>query len=128
MDNKIALEIQSAAFEAAQQVVLDQISKGNPDHGMPKERHVATVADVAIEMLESYGQIPGEEVEVKVGDKTEKVKLTDDEVTKWNRLVLRATFSGCILNDSALRQNLEGKHNNKVILSAVPTLSKNYGV
>ena len=111
MEAKIALEIQTAAFKSAQDIVKGQIAKGSPNHGMPKDRHLAVVADVAIEMLESYG---------KTGD--------TDEDTKYNREVLRAAFSGSLLNDSALRQDLEGKGDREVIFIKATPLTGQYGV
>ena len=108
MDAKTALEIQSASFKSAQDIVRAQVAAGKPNKGMTKQRHMAVVADVAVEMLESFGNA---------------------EDTKLNREVLRAAFSGSLLNASALRQELEGKGGREVILMKDDTvLSDEYGV
>ena len=82
MTNEKMLEIQSAAQAAAVDAVKAQIAKGLPNRGMNKQRHGAVVAYVANEMLESFtGEDP--------------------------KTILRATFSGSLLNASQLRQDLE---------------------
>ena len=101
------VEIQTAAFKSAQDVVKAQIASGKKDHGMPGIRHIAVVSDVIVEILESYGK---------------------NEDTNWNREVLRAALSGSMLNASALRQDLEGKHKNEVILRVETALENEYGI
>ena len=99
-------EIAAQAAQAAIDVVKSQVGKGLPAQGISKARHIAIVADVAEEILESYPAPAG-----------------SDE-SKWRRLVLRAAFAGSLLNASQLRQELERAG----ILSKQATISSVYGV
>lgn len=83
------IEIQEAVKMATVDVVKAQIAKGAPNKGMSKARHIATVADVVVEVLASFDAPAGEDQE------------------KWQRQVLRAALSGNLLNASQLRQDLE---------------------
>ena len=89
MKTETQKEIVTATANAIVDVVRGQVAKGLPKQGVSKARHGAVVADVVVELLESFPAPAGE-----------------DE-TRWQRLVLRAAFSGSILNASQLRQELE---------------------
>ena len=86
MDNAKVLEIREAAQQAAVDAVKAQIAKGAPGKGLDKARHVAVVAYVVNEISSAY------------------CTTGDDDETK---AVLRAAFSGSLLNASQLRQELE---------------------
>lgn len=103
MTSEIALEIQTAAKEAAMDVVKAQIAAGKPKKGMSKARHGAVVADVTAEMLASFADL-------------------NDE--KSMREVMRAAYSGSLLNCSQLRLELEKAG----ILEKDTAVSSEYGV
>ena len=88
MKDTTKLEIQAAAAAAAIDAVKAQIAKGQPNKGMSKARHVATVAQVIDEMLRSFDD-------------------TDDDGDLFQRRVLQAALSGSLLNASQFRQELE---------------------
>lgn len=100
------LEIQEAASQAAKDVVKTQIAKGAPSKGISKARHAAIVADVTQEMLASF---PAPD---------------DCPPDKWARLVMRAAYSGSLLNASQLRQQLEKAG----ILQAEGAIASEYGI
>lgn len=112
MTNEKLLEIQAASTAAVKDMVKAQIKAGSPNKGITKTRHMAIVADVAEEMLASFGPT----------DADKAVEGFDE--SKWNRKVLRAAFSNSILNASQLRQDLEKAD----ILVKETTLSSEYGV
>ena len=103
MDQAKVIEIQEAAMQAAKDVVRAQIAKGAPDKGMSKARHAAVVADVTQEMLASFAE-PGD--------------------SKSMRLIMRAAFSGSLLNASQLRQQLEKAG----VLKPEGAISSEYGI
>lgn len=109
MDAAKVLEIQNAAKVAAVDVVKAQIAKGLPNKGITKARHAAIVADVATEMIESF----------MTANASDGVAFNKDM-----REVLRAAFSGDLLNASQLRQNLEKAG----VLVKEVGLSSEYGV
>jgi len=90
-------------MQAAKDVVKAQIAKGAPAKGLSKARHAAIVADVTAEMLASFA---------------------DQGDAKSMRLVMRAAYSGSLLNASQLRQQLEKAD----ILDEEGKLSAEYGV
>jgi hypothetical protein len=106
MNEKTMSEIATQAAEYAKDVVKGQVAKGLPNQGLSKARHVAIVADVLNEMLESYPA------------------PADADESKWRRLVMRAACAGSLLNASQLRQELEKAG----ILSKTQTISSEYGV
>ena len=99
-------EVATQAAQATVDVVKAQMAKGASDQGVSKARHVAIVADVMTEMLESHPAPDGE------------------DATRWMRLVLRAALSGDLLNASQLRQRLEKDG----VLKKERTISSEYGV
>ena len=103
MDQTKLIEIQNAVKQTTEDVVKAQIAKGAPDRGLNKQRHMAIVADVSHEMLASYADV------------------NDDRSV---REVLRATYSGSLLNASQLRQELEKAG----VLKRETALSGVYGV
>ena len=103
METSKVIEIQEAVVQAVKDVVKAQIAKGAPDKGFSKTRHAAVVADVVAEMLASYAE-PGD--------------------SRQARVVMRAVFSGSLLNASQLRQQLEKAG----VLKAEGALSAEYGV
>lgn len=107
MTNEKALEIQAAAGQAAKDMVKAQIAAGKPNKGLSKARHAAIVADVTQEV---YASFLGE------GDPA--------DAEKDMRLILRAAYSGSLLNASQLRQELEKAG----ILVKEQALSSEYGV
>lgn len=108
MTNDMAISIQRSAMQAAKDVVLTQIAKGAPNKGMNKARHGAVVADVVQELLESF-------------DAPENCPPD-----KWARLVMRAAFSGSLLNASQLRQDLEKSE--PPVLMKEGAISSDYGI
>lgn len=98
-------EIQESTSLAVKDVVKGQIAKGAPNKGLSKTRHAAIVADVVAEILASYPQ-------------------QGEDGARWQRLVMRAAFSGSLLNASQLRQQLEKAG----ILAPEGTMSSEYGV
>ena len=106
MNQQLMTEIQEATSQAVKDVVKGQLARGATNKGLSKTRHGAIVADVVAEILTSYPTPQGE----------------DD--TRWQRLVMRAVFSGSILNASQLRQQLEKAG----ILAPEGTMSSEYGV
>lgn len=107
MTNEKALEIQAAAGQAAKDMVKAQIAAGKPNKGLSKARHAAIVADVSEEMASSFAGSTGEA-----------------DASKELRLILRAAYSGSLLNASQLRQELEKAG----ILVKEQALSSEYGV
>ena len=105
MNQELMTEIQEATGLAVKDVVRAQIAKGAPNKGLSKARHAAIVADVVAEILASYPQ-------------------QGEDGARWQRLVMRAVFSGSILNASQLRQQLEKAG----ILALEGTMSSEYGV
>ena len=105
MDQALMTEIQEATSLAVKDVVKGQIAKGAPNKGLSKTRHAAIVADVVTEILASYPQ-------------------QGEDGARWQRLVMRAVFSGSLLNASQLRQQLEKAG----ILAPEGTMSSEYGV
>ena len=105
MNQALMTEIQEATSQAVKDVVRAQIAKGAPNKGLSKTRHAAIVADVVAEILGSY-------------------PTQGDDEARWQRLVMRAVFSGSLLNASQLRQQLEKAG----ILAPEGTMSSEYGV
>lgn len=105
MNQQLMIEIQEATSLAVKDVVRAQIAKGAPNKGLSKTRHAAIVADVVAEILGSYPQ-------------------RGEDGARWQRLVMRAVFSGSLLNASQLRQQLEKAG----ILAPEGTMSSEYGV
>ena len=105
MNQQLMTEIQEATSLAVKDVVKAQIAKGAPNKGLSKTRHAAIVADVVAEILASYPQ-------------------QGEDGARWQRLVMRAVFSGSLLNASQLRQQLEKAG----ILAPEGTMSSEYGV
>ena len=105
MNQQLMIEIQEATSLAVKDVVRAQIAKGAPNKGLSKTRHAAIVADVVAEILASYPQ-------------------QGEDGARWQRLVMRAVFSGSLLNASQLRQQLEKAG----ILAPEGTMSSEYGV
>lgn len=105
MNQALMTEIQEATSLAVRDVVKGQIAKGAPNKGLSKTRHAAIVADVVAEILASYPQ-------------------QGEDGARWQRLVMRAVFSGSLLNASQLRQQLEKAG----ILAPEGTMSSEYGV
>ena len=108
---KLSTEIQTNAFKFIQDDVKAQIARGLPDKGMPQKRHIAVVAAVSVEMLNSYPN-------------PEDSEMDSDQ---WDRWVLRQVFLGAILNASALRQDLEGKGKKEAILQKEVAVENQYG-
>lgn len=93
MQDSKMLEIQDAAVQSAKDAVKAQVAKGLPDTGISKARHLAIVAYVTVEMLASFDPETEDE---------KKLSLED-----WQKQVLRAAYSGSLLNCSQLRQDME---------------------
>ncbi len=100
------IETQSLAQAAATDAVKAQVQAGKPNRGMPKTRHVATVADVIYEILVADGFI------------------ADGADSKDVRQTLRAALSGSLLNASQFRQELEKSG----VLVKETALDTEYGV
>jgi hypothetical protein len=105
MDAKLKLQIAADSFKSAQDVVKAQIAAGKPNHGLPGIRHIAVLADVTVEVLQSH--VP-------------ELDISGEVETKI-REVLRAAFSGSMLNASALRQRLEGSKGKDEAILVVDT-------
>jgi|GEM_PF-4347586 len=105
MNQELMTEIQEATSQAVRDIVKGQIAKGAPNKGLSKTRHGAIVADVVAEILASY-------------------PTQGEDEARWQRLVMRAVFSGSLLNASQLRQQLEKAG----ILAPEGTMSSEYGV
>jgi len=89
MNQEMMLAVQQAAQLAAVDVIKAQIVKGAKKQGIDKKRHVAVVADVVNEMVESYPVPDGQ------------------DASEWLRRLMRAALSGSLLNASQLRQQME---------------------
>ena len=111
---KIAGEIQTAAFKAAQDEVKAQIARGLPNKGMSGARHTATIAAVVTEIASAYAKPDDDPIVVADPD--------------YNRKVMEWALAGSLLNASALRQDLEGRNKNEVILIKETPLANQYGV
>jgi hypothetical protein len=108
MDKAKSLAIQMRVQVLAANYVQKQIGAGMPDKGMPKARHVATVAHVVQAILAEHQY-----------EATEEVALGKEQGE-----VLRAALSGSLLNASQFRQKLE----DDLVLEKQESLSSQYVV